>query len=182
MDLTHLDARDNLGRTPLILAACHSNEQATRTLLKCGANSAITDRSGRCPLHYAAQRAQGIVQALVENCDERPSGLLEIIDERGRSALYFAIEFNQSEIFTYLCVRGLSLTIKDRLQRTLLHYAAWTGEAEVMNMLNQQDLSEIDLGALDSYGQTAQQCFSSLRHEVAGKTIEAFRCLVAAAR
>ena len=182
MDLSHLNAQDNLGRTPLVLASCHSNDQAARILLQFGADPNIMDRSRRSPLHFAAQRAPGIVQALMELCGEQQlSRLREATDVRGRTALYFAIEFNQWEILTYLCARGLHLNVKDDLQRTVLHYAAWTGEAEVMDVLSQQDRSGIDSGAMDSYGRTAEQCFTSLRHDVRAKTTEAFQRLVAAA-
>ncbi|KAI9797365.1 MAG: hypothetical protein M1833_005545 [Piccolia ochrophora] len=182
VDLTHLNAQDNLGRTPLVLASCHSSDKAARILLECGADPEITDRSKRSPLHFAAQRAPGIVQALMELCDEqRLSRLLEAIDVRGCTVVYFAIEFNQWRILTDLCARGLRVDVKDNLQRTILHYAAWTGEAEVMDVLSQQDLSSVDLGALDSYGRTAEQCFTSLRHDVKTNTTEAFQRLMAAA-
>ncbi|MCJ1224822.1 hypothetical protein MMC12_001468 [Toensbergia leucococca] len=184
IDLTHLNAQDNLGRTPLILASCHSNDQAARRLLQFGADPTITDRSMRSPLHFAAQRAPRIVQAFMEMCHgEQLSRLIETTDERGRNALYFAIEFNQAENFAYLCAHGLRLDVKDNLQRTIIHYAAWTGEAEVMDVLSQQDLSAIDLMALDSYGRTPEECFTSLRHDVRVETTEAFqRLLVAASR
>lgn len=182
IDPTNLNAQDNLGRTPLILASCHSNEDAARILLQFGADPNIKDRSIRCPLHYAAQRSLGLVQALiVSSNEEQVARLLKANDVRGRNALYFAIEFNRSEIFSYLCARGVSLNVKDGLQRTLLHYAAWTGQAEVMDVMAQQDLSGIDLMALDNYGKTAEQCFASLRQDVSHVTIAAFQRLLAAA-
>ncbi|KAL9632111.1 MAG: hypothetical protein Q9204_003929 [Flavoplaca sp. TL-2023a] len=183
MDLTNLNAQDNLGRTPLVLASCHSNEQAVRVLMQYGADPNITDRSKRSALHFASQRAVGIVQALMELLDnERRSRLLKTTDERGRTALYFAIEFNRWEILAYLCAQGLPLDSKDSLQRTVLHYVAWTGEAEVMDTLSRQDLSGIDPGALDSYGRTAEQCFIDLRHDVAAETKVKFQRLMTAAR
>ena len=112
---------------------------------------------------------------------EKTSRLLEKTDVRGCTALYFAIEFNGWEILACLCACGLSLDVKDSLQRTVLRYAAWTGEAEVMDVLSQQDLSVIDSAALDSYGRTAEQCFIDLRHDVGPKTTAAFQRLVTAA-
>lgn len=183
MDSSHLDAQDNLGRTALVLASCHSNYEVARILLQYGANPNITDRSKRSPLHFAAQRASRIVQALMELCDEQQlSCLREATDERGRTALYFAIEFNQGENLAYLCAHGLRLDVKDSLQRTVLHYAAWTGEADVMDALSQQDLSIIDSNALDNNGRTAQQCFTSLRGNVKLETKEAFQRLMATVR
>lgn len=186
IDLSHLNAQDNLGRTPLILDSSHSNEQATRILLRCGADPNIKDRSKRAPLHYAAQRSLGIVQALVESSEgegegDRMASLLETRDARGRSPPCFAIEFNRWEVLDYLCKRGVSLDIKDGLHRTLLHYAAWTGQAEAMDVLSRQDLSGIDPAALDSLGQTAEECFNHLRKDVRATTAEAFQRLLATA-
>ena len=109
------------------------------------------------------------------------SHLLELTDARGCTVPYFAIEFNRADVLCYLCAHGLTLDIKDNLQRTLLHYSAWSGKAEVMDALSQQDLSAIDPGALDSYGRTAEQCFQILRHDVDAKMMKAFQQLVAAA-
>ena len=147
-----------------------------------GADPSIKDRSIRCPLHYAAQRSLGIVQTLIEFSNEdHLARLLNAEDVRGRNALYFAIEFNKPDIFSYLCARGVPLNVKDSLQRTLLHYTAWTGQAEVMDVMSQQDLSGIDAMALDSYGKTAEQCFNSLRQDVAHVTTATFQRLLAAA-
>lgn len=50
-----------------------------------------------------------------------------------------------------------------------------------MDVMAQQDLSGIDLMALDNYGKTAEQCFTSLRQDVSHVTIAAFQRLLAAA-
>jgi ankyrin repeat protein len=62
---TDIDARDELGRTPLMLAVLHGRSEAVATLLAHGADPNAADSQGTTPLQ-AAQRGEqaAIVQEL----------------------------------------------------------------------------------------------------------------------
>lgn len=96
------------------------------------------------------------------------SSLLETNDVCGCIAPYSAIECNRWEVFDYFCSRGLSISAKDSPQLTLLHYAAWTGQAESMDILriSNQDLSGLDHAELDSLKQMVNEYYTDLREHV----------------
>lgn len=52
---TIIDKQDNLGRTPLHIAASVGNEEMVKYLLKHGAKPDIKDNLGNSPLHHAAK-------------------------------------------------------------------------------------------------------------------------------
>lgn len=52
---SHVDAQDNLKRTPLLIAAIHGNVNCVELLIKAGADFNIVDHQESSPLHLAAR-------------------------------------------------------------------------------------------------------------------------------
>ena len=61
-----VDARDNGGTTPLMVASAANNAAAVKLLLKAGADPSLTDRTGRNALSYAQLRNAKECAALLE--------------------------------------------------------------------------------------------------------------------
>ena len=189
MDLSHLNARDNLGRTPLMLACSHAGEEEVRTLLKFGADPTLTDRVLQNALHHSILQGNiNVVQALFHSLylssgdEDVVSRLVEGRDLRGCTPCYTAIEHHHAGILAYILDHGARVDVKDNQHRTLLHYAAWTARAPVMFVLSLQDLATIDLDAVNRHGYSAEQIFEEYRKDCDPQTTEAFQKLVAVVR
>jgi hypothetical protein len=66
-----LDARDELGRTALMLAVMQNRLDAARLLLDRGADPNVADNSGRTPLQQAKQARHGEMAAMLERAGAR---------------------------------------------------------------------------------------------------------------
>jgi hypothetical protein len=66
-----LDARDELGRTPLMLAVMQNRPDVARLLLDRGADPNVADNSGHTPLQQAKQAHQGEMAAMLERAGAR---------------------------------------------------------------------------------------------------------------
>lgn len=61
-----VDARDNEGKTALMLAAMGGHTATVQKLLALGANSALVDREGLSAAQWAAQRGHARIADLLE--------------------------------------------------------------------------------------------------------------------
>ena len=61
-----LNARDEAGRTPLILATMHGHIEAVRRLLAAGANPALPDSEGLDALQHARRQGLNQIVQLIE--------------------------------------------------------------------------------------------------------------------
>jgi hypothetical protein len=66
-----LDARDELGRTPLMLAVMQNRPDVARLLLDRGADPNVADNSGHTPLQQAKQAHLGEMAAMLERAGAR---------------------------------------------------------------------------------------------------------------
>jgi Ankyrin repeats (many copies) len=66
-----LDVRDDLGRTPLMLAVMQRKPEVVRLLLDRGADPTIADSTGRTPLQQAKQKNFREIAALLERAGAR---------------------------------------------------------------------------------------------------------------
>ena len=91
-----INARDNQGRTPLIGAAKYGGDKEKfHLLLDRGAAINVRDKDGKTPLMYAAWSAppEIILRMLEMGADPH------ILDNRGRSALSYALECDKKHNF-----------------------------------------------------------------------------------
>jgi ankyrin repeat protein len=160
-----VDARQNYGRTPLLLVARETGDVTmARRLLDAGADMNAPDRFGSTPLELAAWRGfEPLVDLLLDRGATVPAegprvGLyLQFAVERGMprlfrlvggdavdtatrnetggSLLHSAAAGGSAEIVAALAGRGLDVNQRDRYGRTPLHYAAENGRAHAVRML-----------------------------------------------
>lgn len=98
----NLEARDDLGYTPLILSAFRGRTKSLQLLVEAGADVRAVDRKGNSALMFAAQWGDlGAVQLLLDTgADPAVRG------EKGYTALKVAKLCNQPEVARLLAARG----------------------------------------------------------------------------
>jgi ankyrin repeat protein len=109
-----VDARDERGFTPLILAAYHDQGEAVSTLLRLGADACAHDAHGNSALMGAAFKGHEQVVALLlrEPCAvDQANGV-------GQTALMFARLFGRSAVADLLVAAGASRTRRDSSGRS----------------------------------------------------------------
>ncbi|CAB0039063.1 unnamed protein product [Trichogramma brassicae] len=90
----HIDARDNLGNTPLHLALKGGRDKVTEWLLKKGANPNFANAEGLTPLHIICQRDKDndLLEKFFEtNNDLQQTVQIDALDKLGRTPLQWAV-------------------------------------------------------------------------------------------
>ena len=104
-----------------------------RYLLKRNASATIPDSYNRYPIQYAAFESPGvtnqrrdsrIIRALLDSVSIDEGGaMINARDSNGKTALHYAVEFNQLSSLKYLAAVKRIEIIRDNSGRTPLHYA-----------------------------------------------------------
>ncbi|KAK4453700.1 hypothetical protein QBC34DRAFT_434467 [Podospora aff. communis PSN243] len=148
------------GLTLLHLAACRSNADVARRLLRLDGNHAIQlktpsrNASGlalQSPLHIAAREGhRGIVKLLIDE-----GFPVDARDGEGRTPLSYACEGGHLEVVQILLAkkRFAGINITDNNRRTPLSYAAAEGRVDVVAALLGD--GRVDSNARDAEGKTA---------------------------
>lgn len=139
---------DQLGRTPLHIAALHGNIQVAAALLKAGAGL-ISDGLGRAPLHYSASAGySGMCSLLIQ-----ANAYLEARDETRRTPLHFAAQSGHAPVVGLLLNFGADIGAVDGVLRSALHLSA-TGD-EMLNTSQLLVARGCDITLADITGFTA---------------------------
>ncbi|KAF5566225.1 ankyrin repeat [Fusarium phyllophilum] len=123
------------GKTALHVAAEYRNYTACKDLLQAGASHSIRDKSGKLPIHIAAEQGhREIVRMLLEG----PTKDLRIceVDKEGRSLLHYVVMWH-SDSFIRQCLTVLQpqVNTKDSKGRTPLHFACIFGNEPAVSVL-----------------------------------------------
>jgi ankyrin repeat protein len=118
-----INAKDNLGQTPLYAAIWSGDANMVELLLDKGANMKIKDIDGQTPFNVAVRYSQkDILKLFVARGAEVSSiQVAACIGDLGRVKAFLA--------------RGIDINTKDTRNRTALHYAAKEGHKEVVELL-----------------------------------------------
>ncbi len=126
-----LDAPNDAGETPLLVACGRGNLHIARMLLDAGADANRPLTNGTTPLHGAAQAGNRfLVEALL--------GAGAAVDARngvGETALLVAARAGNNEVVRLLVERHAEVNAANNLQHTALYYAGERGFTEIVELL-----------------------------------------------
>ncbi len=105
-----VDARDEVGTTPLMLTALCGEEHIARYLLECGADIEAEDADRQTPLMYAVEWESEEVMQLLLNCGAD----VHARDFRGQTVMHYAMQVHEMDMAELLyggeqpqyCFRG----------------------------------------------------------------------------
>lgn len=162
-----LNIRNNFQQTSLHLAVLTKQPLLVRKLMSAGAHVDVPDRNGNTPLHLASREGNTLItKALVEPVtkeeqDEveyeipyvRIPQNLEARNYDGQVCLHLAAEGNHQEIMEVLIAKGAEINQRDgKSGRTVLHYAAESGNISLLEFLLQYP--SLDINASTYGGQS----------------------------
>ena len=128
-----LNAQDNNGKTPLVLAAWQGDMKTVKELLAMGADVLITDDLGNNVLHYAARQDNLEVLNVILNTNVD----INLKSEGGyeQTALFTPAEVGNIPILRTLLERGANPDIQDKYKMTALQWALQHGKIEAVRTL-----------------------------------------------
>lgn len=151
----NIDIQDNLGRTPLMLAASGGHEDTIKYLIEHKANMYKSDQKGKFPFHEAALKNHlNIMNILM------PKNI-NLKDKTGRTALSWAAEAGNEKAVKFLLENKANRNIEDANKRLPFHYAAKEGQLAILEVLIPKFPKTVN--AKDSEGRTALSLAASNR-------------------
>ena len=132
-----IDAVNNSGYTPLIVAFRKGNEPAVVALLEGGASLACADSKGNTALHHVAILTNNNPADLV-NMLLKHGASVEAVNNSGYTPLLVAFRRGNEPAVVALLEGGASLASVDRKGNTALHSVAFStnnNQADLVNML-----------------------------------------------
>jgi ankyrin repeat protein len=133
MDQAALEKMDGKGYTALSQAACYGQEEIVAFLLGKGVQANSRDMYGKTPLMGASMWDHlGVVRLLLNHTGNEG---LEDRDNKGHTALYYAVRWGNQEVAAFLWSRGAQTNIRDNQNGTFLMAATKNGHLSVVQML-----------------------------------------------
>ncbi len=144
----HLDSQ---GNSAMHWAAKRGDTEILKYLHEKGARSNIpaTTDANLLPIHWAA--AEGKIDALCFFLDVGQE--INQQDSNGCTPAVIAVQFNQIEAFVYLAKHGADLTLVDHNGDHCLHWAAYKGYEEMLELVLYFVPQELNKS--DTFGQVA---------------------------
>ena len=152
----HLDARDRKSKTPLHYATASIREEedelwdgpgSVELLIDAGADVNVLDATYMAPLHYAARNGDiAIVNALLA----APDVQIDIETDDQTTPLLCAAQSGSEEVVQVFLAAGANLHAAGTVGYTALHFAAETGEAAPVRVVN--NLWNKDVCSCNYYG------------------------------
>lgn len=120
---------DKNGRSPLHIACETGNNKIARFLILEEANLNIQDKEGYTPLHLALDNNNlEIIENLVDN-----GASIFLKDNKNRTP--YSIAFIKGMDYVKALIADESINDKDKVGKSLIHYAATEGEFDIINYL-----------------------------------------------
>ncbi|EDV24717.1 uncharacterized protein TRIADDRAFT_26100, partial [Trichoplax adhaerens] len=126
-----IEARDNRGQTPLLLAVINGYTPVIKKLLELGADIATTDSNGRHCMHYLAEKSDvSNILALYENGTS-----LDTVDEEGNTLLHIAAKGNHRDTVKLIlqATKAKDINIRNAFGQKPIHIAAKYGHNRVVH-------------------------------------------------
>ena len=128
----YLDMTDLIGLTPLHYAVYLKNVAAIKALLRLKCDINVRGIDGISALHLAA--ATGFKDSTTAILEGLEDSVDDIVDNRGRTALHWAVISGATEVAEALLDNGASITVKDKYRRTPVHLTPFTAPTEHNNV------------------------------------------------
>jgi ankyrin repeat protein len=164
-NVININATDEDGRTPLLLAARNGYQTIVKLLLDSDIIDAdLKDGEGRMPLSWAAENGhEAVVKLLLDKGAE-----LEPKDNGGQAPLAWAAGNGHRAVVKLLLDKGAKLQHKDSGGQTPLSWAAENGHEEVVKLLLDKGA---ELEPNDSGGRTPLSLAAENGHEAVVKLL-----------
>ncbi|XP_014229962.1 ankyrin-1-like [Trichogramma pretiosum] len=153
-----VDAKDESGNTPLLLALYHGNKRVARTLLSRGADPDLAGAGGLTPLHVIGKRRRdvdGLAELFLEVLDEvRKTVRIDARDDWGWTPLHWTMRFGNKDGASLLLRRGADVNLANNEGSTPLHISSkGYGRFDTTKMLLDNEECKVDVR--DKWGNTA---------------------------
>lgn len=135
-----IDAKDNTGRTPLMMAVDFGNLEAARALILRGTDINLANSEGIVPMQIAVKKGSAdlIDLFIAKKAD------LNVVDGRtGKSMLHEAALRGNSSIVSKLLAAGIPKNAKDKNGYTALSYAMKYGNKTTADILSKAGVENI---------------------------------------
>ena len=120
------------GFSALVLSTYRNNNAVARFLIEHGANVNENSKMGS-PLMAAVVKGNNEIAALLI----QKKANVNTTDEKGTTALIYAVQFGNAAIIKELLLNKADKTIKDNQGKTAFEYAVFSGNNEIINQLKQ---------------------------------------------
>ncbi len=136
--LAALEAKDEMGNTPLILAASKNHTQIIKLLFQHGANLEAAGNSGYTALNVAAVTgrvdAAALLIALGAKLETRSETVAGPI-EGGPTPLWSAVRERHEDVVDLLIAAGANVNVMDADGNTVLGFAVYIGNLSIVELL-----------------------------------------------
>lgn len=135
--------RTRAGRDPLMISAKRGDHIIVAQLLKFGADVRSSDRKGNSALMHAIKAGHSEVVKTLFRYSDRLAPCVP--NNAGLTPLMVAINKKQHEVINILLTKIKNVNFQDNFGASALHYAATTGNHEIIQYLVEQRQADINL-------------------------------------
>jgi len=142
-----INAKNNLGATPLLIASLNGYVDLVKLLLSSGADLRITNNNGRSPVEYAAYGKNITVYKLFF---EKDTTLVKHRSTDGATLLHWAANAGDTVLFSFLLGKGLDIQSKADDGVSVVHWAYSGGNKTMLAYLSKKGL-DFNIGSTADY-------------------------------